>query len=114
MPSIGELSSPVLQNANGPMLNFFAGDVGKLAQGTKTANNEARVTPREKADDVQQASRNPRTTPPELAGETRRSSRNAHFTPAQDSAEIRANARAARNPPSVPGGAHLGSVDILA
>ena len=114
MPSIGELSSPILQSSNGPTLNFYAGGVGQLAQGTKTANNEARVTPRDKADEIQQASRTPRTTPPKLAGETLQFSRSAHFTPPQDSAEIRANARAARNPPSVPGGAHLGSVDILA
>lgn len=114
MSSIGELSNPILQLSNGPSLNFFAGNLGQLAQDTKNANNSARITPAKEANQIQQNSRDPRTTPPKLAGQTRQTSRDAHFTPDQNSKEIGANARSARNPPTVPGGKHLGSVDILA
>ncbi|HIJ82953.1 MAG: hypothetical protein HW380_2536 [Magnetococcales bacterium] len=114
MPTIGNISNPILQSYNGPTLNFFSGNLGKLAQGTKAVNHDARITPESKAGEIQQASRDPRTTPPKLAGLTLEASRGAHFTPPEDSADIRANARSARTPPVVPGGAHLASVDILA
>lgn len=114
MSAIGELSNPILQQFHGPTLNFFSGNLGQLAQETKDTNHAARITPPKKAGEIQQNSRDPRTTPPKLAGQTRQASRDAHFTPDQNSKEISANARSARNPPAVPGGAHLGSVDIMA
>ncbi|MBF0448389.1 MAG: hypothetical protein HQL67_09335 [Magnetococcales bacterium] len=108
MPTVGNISSPVIaQTGNAP-----TSGVSDLAQTTKSITHASRITPANKAGEIQQTSREPRTTPPALAQKTTEESRSAHFTPKQDQVNISANARAARSPEPVQTGTTLGGIEV--
>jgi hypothetical protein len=112
MSSIGNITNPVILHAGDPVRDVSSAGMNDLAQSTKNTNNVARVTPTQKAGEIQQASRAPRSTPANVAKEVTQESNTAHFTPQEDQVTISENARSARSPAPVQTGETLGGLNV--
>ncbi|MBF0453331.1 MAG: hypothetical protein HQL72_00780 [Magnetococcales bacterium] len=112
MPTVGNISSPVLLHSGDAANNVPSSGTSDLAQSTRNINQVSRVTPTQKAGEIQQISRNPRSTPPDMAEKVTQESRTGRTTPKEDQVSISENARSARSPEPIQTGENVGGLNV--
>ena len=112
MPTVGAISSPLLNQSGDAIKNLNSANVTDLAQTVQSTNQSSRVTPTSKTGEIQELSREPRTTPPDVAKDITKESHDARVTPKEDQVTISNNARSARNPTPVQTGETVGNLNV--